>query len=190
MRHPTNQIFEYTKQFQSTHLLRGATCFFHVWYSYILCFNPRTSCEVRPMIEGNAYLRNRFQFTHLLRGATYLLCHFFCMVLFQFTHLLRGATIARLLLRAMIYVSIHAPLARCDAPGATDTTKLTGFNSRTSCEVRPSESVINRLPDLFQFTHLLRGATTTHNRTSDNRSNVSIHAPLARCDVLLKYPAL
>ena len=142
------------------------------------------------MIEGNAYLRNRFQFTHLLRGATYLLCHFFCMVLFQFTHLLRGATIARLLLRAMIYVSIHAPLARCDAPGATDTTKLTGFNSRTSCEVRPSESVINRLPDLFQFTHLLRGATTTHNRTSDNRSNVSIHAPLARCDVLLKYPAL
>ena len=55
------------------------------------------------------------------------------------------------------------------------------FNPRTSCEVRPSQcrKVVHFF--MFQSTHLLRGATTEQNFDALT-GQVSIHAPLARCD--------
>ena len=100
---------------------------------------------------------------------------------FQFTHLLRGATIRPTLEKYGSIVSIHAPLARCDRRGKARYRRDRGFNSRTSCEVRPIPIV-----SIFDF----RGFNS---RTScevrllntdniDTTETVSIHAPLARCD--------
>ena len=58
------------------------------------------------------------------------------------------------------FVSIHAPLARCDLLFGVGVFSLS----------------------VFQSTHLLRGATNFMSGTSFLRC-VSIHAPLARCDV-------
>ena len=123
---------------------------------------------------------------------------------FQLTHLLRGATKALLgaILRKPIsthaplarcddiplfvfykhpFISTHAPLARCDTVYWSTLCPSTNFNSRTSCEVRPSPWPAGFSPlyfnsrtscevrpnrqhlwrgqNIFQLTHLLRGAT-------------------------------
>ena len=124
--------------FQSTHLLRGATDPSRRFDGEIRCFNPRTSCEVRPVHLRKLPGRIAFQSTHLLRGATDFCRH----GLGEYD------------------VSIHAPLARCDAHEISPSKSPPGFNPRTSCEVRPG--CIGLCP-VFRF--------------------VSIHAPLARCDI-------
>ena len=100
-------------------------------------------------------------------------------------------------------ISTHAPLARCDNGPVYPTVGLCNFNSRTSCEVRPSATgtyttywYFNsrtscevrrnspgacRCGNPFQLTHLLRGATLA---VDGGRFHflISTHAPLARCD--------
>ena len=77
-------------------------------------------------------------------------------------------------------ISTHAPLARCDRQPGSRNSRITNFNSRTSCEVRHHRRPIHSRPDIsthaplarcdnagrcpnrrhsFQLTHLLRGAT-------------------------------
>ena len=145
--------------FQSTHLLRGATSFLITLFRGFQCFNPRTSCEVRP--DTSCVMADH----HL--------------------------------------VSIHAPLARCDSTSISTVLPPRSFNPRTSCEVRPRMALL-LIPDaMFQSTHLLRGATSSHTWFSSVdpfqsthllrgatdcrypiriQFHVSIHAPLARCD--------
>ena len=145
-------------------------------------FNPRTSCEVRHPI----FLINRLE----------------------------------------RFVSIHAPLARCDCNHLGCYRHSHRFNPRTSCEVRLFGRICRRIQIVFQSTHLLRGATQTatwsrifsvfqsthllrgatligvipkvkmrfqsthllrgatpeQHKDSQHRE-VSIHAPLARCDM-------
>ena len=125
-------------------------------------------------------------------------------------------------------ISIHAPLARCDAKQAQGHFTFPHFNPRTSCEVRRSPSrsrpqsplyfnprtsceVRHLLHTafiiilLFQSTHLLRGATATDDLITPEKifqsthllrgataggqekaagGDISIHAPLARCDAV------
>ena len=146
--------------FQSTHLLRGATSFLITLFRGFQCFNPRTSCEVRP--DTSCVMADH----HL--------------------------------------VSIHAPLARCDHVWHCSLSRTRCFNPRTSCEVRPAPILgfrqltrfnprtsceVRRIAATpseynftFQSTHLLRGATDQRERAA-GKQPVSIHAPLARCDM-------
>ena len=105
-------------------------------------------------------------------------CH-----IFQSTHPLRGATTreeAEKALQEMI--SIHAPLAGCDYCPRPEKAGGGNFNPRTPCGVR------RMLPQplcndaLFQSTHPLRGATSFWMSVEMSRM-ISIHAPLAGCDV-------
>ena len=124
---------------------------------------------------------------------------------------MKGATRDRSQKDDIRRVSIHAPLARCDfifdhpflglsmfqsthlLRGATryflrDGGPSSRFNPRTSCEVRLNVNINRASAPEFQSTHLLRGATTYGIAPYPGR-DVSIHAPLARCDGLpLPHP--
>ena len=64
------KLLYFSREFQSTHLLRGATGNIHGYHDKPYNFNPRTSCEVR-LNQLFSFLRSlTFQSTHLLRGAT------------------------------------------------------------------------------------------------------------------------
>ena len=83
-----------------------------------------------------------------------------CMPLFQSTHPLRGAT------ASMRSTSI-SPI---------------NFNPRTPCGVRLMNERVNITLEGFQSTHPLRGATDSK-RLFLRGYEISIHAPLAGCDV-------
>ena len=125
-----------------------------------LDFNPRTPCGVRQCVQAHRSqagwisihaplagcdrhalrgirIRRQFQSTHPLRGATLCGRTFRRAERFQSTHPLRGATRAENLGKAVRVISIHAPLAGCDA-------------LLLYCILRPLS---------FQSTHPLRGAT-------------------------------
>ena len=60
------------------------------------------------------------------------------------------------------------------------------FNPRTPCGVRPFDHSFCDIDFLFQSTHPLRGAT--HNcRLRGLPDEISIHAPLAGCDILFPF---
>ena len=123
--------------FQSTHPLRGATE--TIWESGLTqrisihaplagCdipaylsgrvpehFNPRTPCGVRRGGADRRAKRHEFQSTHPLRGATAAEIMADEAVLFQSTHPLRGATQPKITGGQRYDISIHAPLAGCDA---------------------------------------------------------------------------
>ena len=122
-------------------------------------FNPRTSCEVRPLDINNSLLVSKFQSTHLMRGAT----------------------LANLPVRRFPAISIHAPHARCDDMTANVTTRKWDFNPRTSCEVRP-----NCLYRVIHLTNFNPRTSCEVRRALPScpmgREHISIHAPHARCD--------
>ena len=146
-------------KFQSTHPLRGATPCFLAPTSPAQHFNPRTPCGVRRATGRQDPDAAQFQSTHPLRGATDF---------GKFVETMRD-------------ISIHAPLAGCDAipprrkPGAVD------FNPRTPCGVRRKRRPATTCAPAFQSTHPLRGATTRR-QTGTAKRTISIHAPLAGCD--------
>ena len=100
-----------------------------------------------------------FQFTHPLRGATQ--GYFYCDVRFRVSiHApLAGCDALPQCTPSLGAVSIHAPLAGCDVTVSIHMIGVTSFNSRTPCGVR--QDFIKRIKDL---------------------ECVSIHAPLAGCD--------
>ena len=123
--------------FQSTHLFRGATfgfgVFFHIFvisihaplsrcdgnspngYTWVGYFNPRTSFEVRHFatcLRGalqDFNPRTSFEVRPMALSISFISCKF------QSTHLFRGATNLFKQLRLIVIISIHAPLSRCDA---------------------------------------------------------------------------
>ena len=56
-------------------------------------------------------------------------------------------------------ISIHAPLAGCDLSTTIRKTSLSHFNPRTPCGVRHIAQVVSINTITFQSTHPLRGAT-------------------------------
>ncbi len=125
-----------TKEFQSTHSLRSATCRAFASLSRVRVsihallaecdstlrtyrageagFNPRTPCGVRPYTDIVMLLIIRFQSTHSLRSAT----------------------LVRKVMYCAMSVSIHALLAECDPIEYTTYQVYRSFNPRTPCGVR------------------------------------------------------
>ena len=197
--------------FQSTHLLRGATCsviLLHPLYD-VSIHAPLARCDIRHPV----FLDPLVVSIHAPLARCDLSDISACLV---------------------SHVSIHAPLARCDSWCRDHNSSLMCFNPRTSCEVRPGTShtrsctrcfnprtscevrldlwyqepvgnyvsihaplarcdlryaYIGLKPDRFQSTHLLRGAT--HDAYKYHKAmDVSIHAPLARCDFRVRRIAM
>ena len=170
--------------FQSTHSLRSATyaarrafniadVSIHALlaecdpYSFVpspvpRSFNPRTPCGVRLSLAAPLVLMTQFQSTHSLRSATFFVHRYY----------LTPA------------VSIHALLAECDGQPRTTNHQQKGFNPRTPCGVRRMRYKGLRAYRLFQSTHSLRSATCNH-ATGTYPYEVSIHALLAECDLVM-----
>ena len=132
------KIFISVKRFQSTPLMRGAT---DIWQSTTRMpdgFNPRPSCEgrrhVHRMVQVHAVVS--IHAPHA-RGDPAVCVITIATLLFQSTPLMRGATAARADKQLMLDVSIHAPHARGD----------------------PEAGRKGGRPRKFQSTPLMRGAT-------------------------------
>ena len=144
--------------FQSTRPMRGATEINTNLATDIKDFNPRTPCGVRPLcnrwtigtslfqsthpLRGATSTRRKsrsssiFQSTHPLRGATRSSFWAELEFLFQSTHPLRGATEGGGVTYMSADISIHAPLAGCDAGDLFYRPAGQNFNPRTPCGVR------------------------------------------------------
>ena len=105
--------------------------------------------------------------------------------LFQSTHPVRGATEAANVLFLVRDISIHAPRAGCDLTAWFSLTIIKDFNPRTPCGVRPVGFVSLFRGLLFQSTHPVRGATYSEFGFNP-LSQISIHAPRAGCDLLIR----
>ena len=82
----------------------------------------------------------------------------------------------------MTWISIHAPLTRCDSwEGAlAECYRISIHAPLTRCDV-PS-GISSPSPWIFQSTHLSRGATVDV-ELGGISADISIHAPLTRCDL-------
>ena len=101
-------------------------------------FNPRTPCGVRRIWLSTWTVKPIFQSTHPLRGAT-------CQCVRQ---------------ASSVPISIHAPLAGCDAEIICNCPRILAFQSThplRGATRTPTESPLLSLK--FQSTHPLRGAT-------------------------------
>ena len=102
---------------------------------------------------------------------------------FQSTHPLRGATKPVQVDVTAGSISIHAPLAGCDKGLLKQIPSALHFNPRTPCGVRPRRLSERWQAGKFQSTHPLRGATD-YVLANCYVVRISIHAPLAGCDLL------
>ena len=125
----------------------------------LLSFNPRTPRGVRPEAAELSELIRKFQSTHPSRGATQSIVETICTLTFQSTHPSRGATIP---FGEDVYVEVFQSTHPSRGATATETTV----------------HVVGK----FQSTHPSRGATVFC-RLFVLRLRVSIHAPLAGCDL-------
>ena len=150
--------------FQSTHPLRGATLLVvhFVELQRISIHAPLAGCD--PAYIGDRIFPDQFQSTHPLRGATG-----------------NGRDDMRVGI-----ISIHAPLAGCDHAGSKRHGLRVDFNPRTPCGVRRCGSSASQPIFRFQSTHPLRGATVTAGETVMFLW-ISIHAPLAGCDLACSH---
>ena len=105
-------------------------------------FNPRTPCGVRPFARNHpSCLTNNFNPRTPCGVRRSQQPAQEAAKIFQSTHPLRGATKFRQSFCPPIDISIHAPLAGCDAPSAAACSRTRDFNPRTPCGVRPSCAV-------------------------------------------------
>ena len=151
-------------KFQSTHPSRGATAY-SLCRPYIYGVSihaPLAGCD--RLADLRATVGSMFQSTHPSRGATHYPPALGCFDSFQSTHPSRGAT--------------------CENPHHIRHTWC--FNPRTPRGVRLIGSIIGNNTGKFQSTHPSRGATEMI-ETVDGLVCVSIHAPLAGCDLVSPY---
>ena len=104
-----------------------------------------------------------------------------------------------------MYISTHAPHARCDTVTASLLCGISDFYSRTPCEVRHTDMGVIFAFSAFLLTHPMRGATcciyytaylvtfllthpmrgaTCRSVTAGAGGRISTHAPHARCDIV------
>ena len=131
------EYLDTVKEFQSTLLMRGATCQQGAHRRCLHHFNPRSSCEERhiPMSFTEKQIKISIHAPH-----------------------------ARSDLQPFIddgwtAISIHAPHARSDRASSPSAVLLHYFNPRSSCEERLYESWTDDDYLIFQSTLLMRGAT-------------------------------
>ena len=122
---------------------------------------------------------------------------------FQPTRPLRGATIQRLHSQRAVLISTHAPLAGRDSKAQDSRGRVRNFNPRAPCGARPCWPAKSTLPQRFQPTRPLRGATQSTEESDvyqefqptrplrgatasaagrDATDDISTHAPLAGRD--------
>ena len=124
-------------------------------------FNPRTPCGVRRSNAGIHCCTYPISIHAPLAGCDPEMIRVTLQrLIFQSTHPLRGAT---------------SNFDRCRSLWIY-------FNPRTPCGVRPIGLSVVNTTNLFQSTHPLRGATSFKDLSS-LKTEISIHAPLAGCDL-------
>ena len=170
-------------EFQSTHPLRGATGITHKSGEHIKHFNPRTPCGVRhnsgsrPARRGNFNPRTPCGVRLCAPSVRLPVRSYFnprtpCGVRHVGFQQQPGH----------VTISIHAPLAGCDSHPAMTHASYSGFQS--THPLRGATSAATALVPLllFQSTHPLRGATSGRAALYP-AACISIHAPLAGCDL-------
>ena len=123
-------------------------------------FNPRSSCEERPITPSSMAWTKIFQSTLLMRGATRSASpgispgrNFNPRSSCEERH---EAVFCQ---RRNKCISIHAPHARSDRGKHRHQNALCNFNPRSSCEERPLPLSSTSRLSRFQSTLLMRGAT-------------------------------
>ena len=149
--------------FQPTLPLRGATWESSPTSGCAGCFNPRSPCGERRLLQDSLVRLAQFQPTLPLRGATLCQAQHLDPFAFQPTLPLRGATVRHCSIGLDDSVSTHAPLAGSDHGGVG----------------------VGLGIGQFQPTLPLRGATPVGVAVLDHLDLVSTHAPLAGSDM---YP--
>ena len=169
-------------KFQSTHPLRGATVLSGrcIRSQHISIHAPLAGCDVildeeegyrdisihAPLAgcDAKQYRTDKnaeeFQSTHPLRGATDCTGRVFCNTIFQSTHPLRGATRRTAAVRALVAISIHAPLAGCDLALCRElgvSVDISIHAPLAGCDISSDNTAW--IFGEFQSTHPLRGAT-------------------------------
>ena len=125
-------------------------------------FNTCSSCEEQQEMRKMQESDQEFQYMLLLRGATTAVIRARRSTGFQYMLLLRGAT--------------------CDCK--KELCQDQGFNTCSSCEEQRRARAPGRVQRQFQYMLLLRGATSVFPE-AHILIPVSIHAPLARSNVLV-----
>ena len=139
--------------------MRGATsCRWWQRYQYFY-FNPRSSCEERPIMPEILSITSLFQSTLLMRGATqgfFSVVSLYCISIHA-PHARSDSTMSAA--DKATHISIHAPHARSDRTKRGSSRYLPHFNPRSSCEERQMPVVAYVPQPIFQSTLLMRGAT-------------------------------
>ncbi len=169
-------------QFQSTHLIRGATVYCPVSSQALANFNPRTSYEVRQDLQEwfSSTGKISIHAPHT-RCDVYTTHHPAWDAKFQSTHLIRGATemIDRIGLEGMI--SIHAPHTRCDGI-YTLFSKPNGDISIHAPHTRCDPVSMRNIPACRISIHAPHTRCDAWEELPPEKGGISIHAPHTRCD--------
>ncbi len=151
-------------------------------------FNPRTPCGVRLIRRIVIYMTTVFQPTHPLRGATSRGVSVTVVATISTHAPLAGCDeeLSKALIKRLI--STHAPLAGCDIKHAS-----LNETRQTFQPTHPLRGATVRIMSRgssvgFQPTHPLRGATSRYHQ-SPKHSQISTHAPLAGCDLVIFVPS-
>ena len=91
-------------------------------------------------------------------------------------------SVSSLVLLRKTHISIHAPLAGRDRPNGPKARPATNFNPRAPCGARHVLTRREAIPEQFQSTRPLRGATALSD-IFPGVASISIHAPLAGRDL-------
>ncbi len=146
--------------FQSTLLMRGATGRDSRCCPRNAYFNPRSSCEERPVQTMQTKRHTIFQSTLLMRGATAIL-----HVLFTRQDISIHAPHARSDNRSRFMpatIAYFNPRSSCEERLilSSDVFLTSDFNPRSSCEERHERMTWILNDETFQSTLLMRGATS------------------------------
>ena len=183
MRRPSCSISSFSRVFQSTHPMRGATLPDDVraLLRLISIHAPHAGCDVAPSEASSRTVSISIHAPHagcdlVVRLAVSVAvaisihaphagcdCRFVASisrpVLFQSTHPMRGATPPPVPDRFRRTISIHAPHAGCDSILLSMASITPHFNPRTPCGVRRKPMKTCETLPVFQSTHPMRGAT-------------------------------
>ena len=178
----TRMFGKSAETFQSTHPLRGATQAITNVFSGlgISIHAPLAGCD--RFAEGGMFPENNFNPRTPCGVRRKSIAFAKILIPFQSTHPLRGATPPFSCSRTKLAISIHAPLAGCDGLPPTCQKLPRHFNPRTPCGVRRSiASVIRTLCNFNPRTPC--GVRPDLDDLFQPGYGISIHAPLAGCDI-------
>ena len=147
-------------------------------------FNPRTPYGVRQKSSAIGNLASIFQSTHPRGVRPKLLQSRNCRSINFNPRTREGCDASMSAVAKFNNISIHAPHAGCDPSDMIGVIMRRHFNPRTPCGVRRAWSRSWSRSISFQSTHPLRGATSIIIVIYPFQL-ISIHAPLAGCDMAL-----